>query len=169
MTGILVINALTEVEPKRRTYIIVLGLDDCAIGRPYLAAAGGPLLLHINLYRWSIPPLPYNCSIILKAPLLFAPSDMFHPTNDISSNLGPINAGIQLLVDKPTDSDILPSYEIQPVADLCARFFVIRRSYDALNGLGEDKVGDLIAGKKSAREGSPVSGEDEYLFWQNLD
>ena len=89
---------------------------------------------------------------------------MFHPANHIPSDLGPINAGIKLLVDKPTDGDILPSYEIQPVAHLCARFFVIRRSYDALNGLREDEVGDLITGKKSAREGSTVSGKDEYFF-----
>ena len=89
---------------------------------------------------------------------------MFHPANHIPSNLGPINAGIKLLINKPTDGDILPSYEIQPVADLGARFFVIRRSYDALNGLREDEVGDLIAGKESAREGSTVGGKDQYFF-----
>ena len=89
---------------------------------------------------------------------------MFHPSDHIPSDLGPINAGIKFLVDKPTDGDILPSYQIQPVADLCARFLIIRRSYDALNGLREDEVGDLVTGKESASESSTVGGEDQYLF-----
>ena len=46
------------------------------------------------------------------------------------------------------------------MTDLCARFLVIRRSYDALNRLREDEVGDLVTGKESAREGSTVGGEN---------
>ena len=147
--------------------MVLLGLGDCAFGRPSLAAVGGAFApSHQPVLSVQTSPLfppflalqhsPQNIALVL--------SHMFHPANNIPSNLGPINTCVQFLVDKPTNSDILPSYEIQPVADLCARFFVIRRSYDALHGLREDEVGDLITGKESAGEGSTVGGENQYFF-----
>lgn len=89
---------------------------------------------------------------------------MFHTSNNIPSDLSPINAGIEFLVHKPTYRDVFSSYEIQPVADFGAGFLVVCRSYYAFDGLRKDEIGDLIAGEKGTGECSTVSGEDKYFF-----
>ena len=74
---------------------------------------------------------------------------MLHAPNHIASHLRPINTRIQLLIHEPTDSNILPSYKIKPMADLGAWFRIIVRSYYTFNCLAEDEVGQLIAREES--------------------
>ena len=75
---------------------------------------------------------------------------MLDPTNNIPPNLRPIDLLIQLLVHKPADDDILSPYQVHPMLDFGAWLFIVYRSDDALDGLGEDDVGQLVAGEEIA-------------------
>lgn len=48
--------------------------------------------------------------------------------------------------------------------DLRAGFLVVGGPDDALDGLREDQVGELVAGEEEAGEGAAVGGEDEDFF-----
>ena len=86
---------------------------------------------------------------------------MLHPTNDTSPNLGPIDARVQLLVYETAYGHILSADQVQAVAFFGTRFFIIRWAYHALNGLAQDKVCELIAGKQDAGQRSTICREDE--------
>ena len=78
------------------------------------------------------------------------PSQMLNPPNNIPPDLCPVNLLIQLLVHEPAHHDILSPYQVHPMLDLGAWLFIVCRSDDALDGLGEDDVGQLIAGEEIA-------------------
>ena len=86
---------------------------------------------------------------------------MLHTPNHIAPNLCPINTRIQLLIHQPTDSYVLPSYEVKPMANLGTWFRIIVRPYYALDGLAQNEVGQLVAGKESTGQGSAVCGKDK--------
>lgn len=75
---------------------------------------------------------------------------MFHSTHDTPAHLGPFNLAIQFLIQQPTDGNVLPPNQVQAMTDLGAGFGVILRADDALDGLAEHEVGELIAGKENA-------------------
>lgn len=43
-------------------------------------------------------------------------------------------------------------------------FGVLRSADYAFDGLGEDKVGELVGGEEGAEEGAAVDGDDEDFF-----
>ena len=50
------------------------------------------------------------------------------------------------------------------MADLRTRFGVVCRADDALDGVVQNNVGDLVAGQECADKGSPVDSDDKDLF-----
>jgi len=84
---------------------------------------------------------------------------MFRRANDIPPNFGPVDARVQLLVHQPHEHNVVASDQIQPMARLGAWFRVVRRPDDALDGVAQDQVGDLVAGEEVAGEGSAVDGD----------
>lgn len=65
--------------------------------------------------------------------------------DDVATNLGPVYTLVQVLVHEADAYDIVASDEVKAVLYLAALFWIIWRSYDALDGIFEDKIGDLIA------------------------
>lgn len=134
------------------------------VGQPHLSNIIGRSLSdqhfsYFNGFIWLIVDvrtyIPAVCVLFSRRSLrgidfLCFPSCMLHAPNHIAPHLRPINTRIQLLIHQPTNSNILPSYKIKPVANLGARFRIIMRPYYALDCLAQDKVRQLIAGKESA-------------------
>lgn len=89
---------------------------------------------------------------------------MLRPPHQRPPHLHPIDTRIQLLIHQPTHRHVLPSYQVQPVFDLRAGFLVVGGPDDALDGVREDEVGELVAGEEEAGEGAAVGGEDEDFF-----
>ena len=108
----------------------------------------------------------FHCLLILP---FVAPSYVFDAAHHIPPNLGPIDARIKLLVHKSTDSDVFPPYKVQTVADFSAHVLIVRRSDYTLDGLGENKIGELIAGEKCTSQGSTIRGKDEYFLWRRYE
>ena len=72
-------------------------------------------------------------------------SHVLRCSNDFSSDFVPVNAIVQLFVHKSYYCDVVASHEVQAMADLRAWFWVVCRPDNALNGVIQDNVGDLIA------------------------
>lgn len=62
-------------------------------------------------------------------------SDMLHPSDDIATNLDPINTRVQIFIHEPTNRYIFSSYNIQAVSNLGARLGVVGWAYDTLDSL----------------------------------
>lgn len=62
-------------------------------------------------------------------------SDMPHPSDDIASNLNPIDTRVQFFIHEPTNRYIFSSYDIQAVSNLGAGLGVVVWAYDALDSL----------------------------------
>lgn len=70
--------------------------------------------------------------------------DMLDSAYDTSPHMGPFNLFVQFFVYQTTDYDILPSDQVQAMAHFGAGFWIVRGSYDTLNGLAEDQIRQLI-------------------------
>ena len=80
--------------------------------------------------------------------VLHIPSSVLYPSHDIAPNLRPVDLTIQLLIQKPTNSHVLPPYQIKPMRYLFALFCIIVGAYHPFNGILEDDIGQLIAGEE---------------------
>lgn len=77
-------------------------------------------------------------------------SHMLCTPNNLPPNLRPINTPIQLLIHQPTNHDIIAPHKVQPVRLFRRRLFVVLGPDDALDGIFEHEIGDLIAGDEGA-------------------
>ncbi|KAG9768458.1 hypothetical protein KCU88_g7187, partial [Aureobasidium melanogenum] len=93
---------------------------------------------------------------------------MLRRSNDLSSDFFPIDAVVQLFIHQSHNSDIVTSYKVQAMADLRAGFWVIGGTDDALDGVVQDDVGDLVAGEEGADECATVNCDDEHLFCEHV-
>jgi hypothetical protein len=73
---------------------------------------------------------------------------MFRGPNDLASHLFPINTVIQLFIDQSYNGNIIASHEVETMADLGAGFWVVCWSNDAFDGVVQDDIRDLVAGKQ---------------------
>jgi hypothetical protein len=63
---------------------------------------------------------------------------MLHPTNNIASDLHPVDTSIQLLIDQSYQYDVVASDQIKAMRDLARRFRVIVRSDNTFKRLREN-------------------------------
>ena len=98
----------------------------------------------------------------------FDPSLMLHPSQNIASDLRPVNRCIQLFIQQSTDSHVLSTYQIEPMGNLLAIFRVILRPNDALDCFLEDQVGQLVAGKERAGQRSAICCKDEDFLCRGM-
>ena len=80
-------------------------------------------------------------------------------------NLGPIDLLIQLYVHLANHQDIVATQDVQPSMLYFKRWLVVRLD-DALFGIAENEVGNLIRRQEGPDEGAAVGGEDAYFFWR---
>lgn len=62
-------------------------------------------------------------------------SDMLHPSDDIATNLDPINTRVQIFIHEPTNRYIFSPYNIETVSNLGAGLGVVGWANDALDSL----------------------------------
>jgi hypothetical protein len=87
--------------------------------------------------------------------------------NHAPPDLGPINLGVEFLVDKPHDDHVLAPDKVQAVADLRTGFFVVLGPYYALNGVAQDQVRELVAGQEISDQRPAIGGDDENLLCED--
>lgn len=93
---------------------------------------------------------------------------MPHAPDHVPPHTRPIDLSVHLLIDQPHDRDIVPPHQVQPVLHLAAGLLVVGGPDDALDGVGEHEVGQLVAGEEGAEESAAVGGEEEDLFFERL-
>lgn len=89
---------------------------------------------------------------------------MFGCSNNLASDLFPINTVVQLLINESNYCDIVTSDKVQAMANFGAGLWVICRSDDPLDSLVQNDVGDLVAGQERADQCSPIDSNDENLL-----
>lgn len=73
-------------------------------------------------------------------------SHVFCRPYNVAPHLRPVNARVQLLLHQSHQHNVVSANEVKPVAGLGAGLWVVGRANDALDGVAEDEVGDLVAG-----------------------
>ena len=71
---------------------------------------------------------------------------MLCPPNHVSANLAPINAIVELLVDQPTNCDVVTSDEVETMRHLGTWLRIILRAYYSFDSFSKDDVCELVAG-----------------------
>ena len=75
---------------------------------------------------------------------------MLYSSNNIAPDLGPVDFAVHLFIQKTTYYHIFASYQVEPMRDFFTVFQIIMRSDDAFDGVFEDEIRQLVAGKKCA-------------------
>ena len=86
---------------------------------------------------------------------------MLYSPNNIAPDFGPVDFTVHLFIQKTTYHHIFASYQVEPMGDFFTVFRIIMRSDDAFDGVFEDEVCQLGAGKKRAGQSSAVCCEDQ--------
>lgn len=90
---------------------------------------------------------------------------MLRTSYHLAPHLSPINTPIQFFIHKPTDNNIIASHKIQPrVWLLSALLLIVLRSDNALDGVFQDEIRDLVAADEGTGECAAVDCENEDLF-----
>lgn len=89
---------------------------------------------------------------------------MLRTSNRLPLHLRPIDTRIQLFIDQPTNHDIIASYQVYSVRLFSRRVFIVRRSDNALNGVLENEIRNVIAADERAGECASVDGYDQDFF-----
>lgn len=88
-------------------------------------------------------------------------SDVLGAPDNLSPDLGPINACIHFLIDQAANDDIVPSDHVKAVGGLGTRLRVVSGTDNALDGVLEDQIGDLVARQQGPRQCAAVDGDDQ--------
>jgi len=91
-------------------------------------------------------------------------SHMLCSTNHLSTYFCPVDAIVEIFIDQTANGDVITSNKIETMTDFRTWLRVVRWSNDSFDGVVEDDVGELVAGKKSADQGATVSSDDEDLL-----
>ena len=92
-------------------------------------------------------------------------SRILRPSHHLSSHLAPVDIIINPLVHLAANHHIIAPDQVQPMFDLRARLRVVWCADNALDGVQQNKVRQLIGREKRAHERSAVHGQDEDLFY----
>lgn len=126
-------------------------------------------LAHLYCKLLLTPPHQLYLSALARSQFCYVvlvrgrPSDMFGASDLVSSDFGPIDTAIQLLVDQPADHDIIASDHEQSSWLFLARLLVIGTSDNSLDAMLQREIGHLVAGNQIPDHASAID-EDEADF-----
>jgi len=75
---------------------------------------------------------------------------MFCSSDHFSTHFAPVNTAVELFINQATYGDVVSSDKIEPMADFRTWLGIVLGSYDSLDRLIQDDIGELVAGEQGA-------------------